>query len=389
MNTFNLGAMSLQKKAIITVFIIIELAVLFFAENYTVSAVKERTMLLEPYKKILGEDSVFVYDGQYPTKAMESDTPPTFIESQNSLLEGLEGNYKVYNFLIYNNPNYSDYTVYSVDDEIYKSLALPLVSGNYGNGENSAVASAGVGKGTIAIETPNGTMNLDICGTLTSSTFVPQSNVYGSDITVNDLYTAGKGGKVIITSRSGLGEAEKSFSCSWGFIVKFDSPKDAQEGIKHFKGIANTLSGSIIINNTNKLIADDLGSFIPVISCVLLIVLIGVISISSMIFDENKYRSGVLWLCGYSRKKIVLIQAASIAILLIAAMAVFALLAVVMNTLVSSGILNSDSFTKIGFGWGNFLVTLLTCAVLIGAATAMPAVKTFKKSPVEYLGRAK
>ncbi|MCM1297926.1 MAG: hypothetical protein NC203_04640 [Firmicutes bacterium] len=392
MNTFNLAAMSLQKKVVITIMVIIELAVLFFAENYTVSAVKERTMLSAPYKSILSEDSLFVYDIQFPSKSMEVDNL-TFRESQNELLEGFEenfdGNYKVYNILTYINPDVTDYAIYSVDDEIYRSLALPLVSGSYGGKANSAVAAPGLGSGSFAVETESGALELDICGTLTSSTYVPEFNLYNTEMSANGLYSPINGGRVIITGRSGLGEAEKSFNCSWGFIVKFDSPEAAEKGERYFSTVAAAVKGGIIRDNTNKLAANDMQSFIPILACVLFIVLIGIISISTMIFEESKYRSGILWLCGYSRKRIVMIQAASVGILLIASLAVFVLLTVVLNSLASGGLIDSDSFIKINFGFGNFAVTLLTCLALIGAATAMPAAKTFGKSPAEYLGRAK
>lgn len=388
MNTINLAIMSLHKKAIITILIVMELAVLFFIENYTVCSIEERTMLLAPYSSILGDDSLFIYDTNYFDKTFD-DPNLTFRKSQNVLLEGLEGNYKLYNFLICSNPSYSDYTIYSVDDELYNSLAMPLTSGSYGSKENSAVASPGVDKGELKIENDKFTLDLEVCGNLTSSTYVPESTRCSSDLTANDLYTVDNSGNVIITGRSCLGEAEKYFQCSFGFIVKFDSPEAAKAGMNYFNSKATAMSGSIIKNNTNKIISEDLKGFIPILSCILFIVLIGLISISVMIFDENKYRNGVLWLCGYSRKRITVIQAVSIGVLLLASLAVFAVLAIAMNFLISNGTIDSDSFIKISFGWGNIIITLLTCIVLIGASTAMPAVRTFKKSPVEYLGRAK
>lgn len=387
MNTLNLAAMSLHKKIVITVLIVMELAVLFLAENYMICSVEDRTMLLKPYSNILSDNSLYVYDTHYISNI--SDNSISFAESQNNLLKGVEGNYKVYNFLYYINKDYSDYIVYSVDDEIYKSLALPLTSGNYGSKTNSAVASPKAGRGALSVETPVGTLNLDVCGTLTSSTYVPENLNLHSNMTVNDFYGVNDGGNVIITGRSCLGEIEKSFNCCLGFIVKFYSPEAAQKAMNYLNTKAAVVSGSSVKDNTNKAISADLQSFIPIITCVLLIVLIGIISISAMIFDENKYRSGVLWLCGYSRKKIISIQAATIAILLIVSLAVFALLAFVVNRLISNEIINPDSFSKMSFGFGNLAATLITCAVLIIAAVAMPAVKTFKKSPVEYLGRAK
>lgn len=389
MNTIKLAAMSISKKILIMLFVIIELAVLFFTENYAVTSISERTMLLAPYNKILNDSCLFVYDGDYAAKAFESADDLTTLQSQNELLEGLEGNYKLYNILTFISSQYG--LICSVDDEIYRMLKIPLTKGEYGNGTNSAVASAINGEGEINVKVGSDTLTLDICGTLTPTTYVPEYNYFGNDITASTLYSVLRNGGVVITNRSSLGEAQKSFvSCNLGFFVKFDTPEAAQKGAEYFqsKG-AVALKGSVLKNNTNAEIVADLSSFIPLLTCVLFIVLIGVIGISIMIFNDNRYRSGVLWLCGYSRKKIISVQAASICILLIAALAVFALLALGMNMMITNESINADKFSKMSFGLSNIAVTLITCAVLVIAAVAMPAVKTYKKSPVEYLGRAK
>ncbi len=394
MNTLKLAAMFFYKKAIITFIIVIELAVLFLIENYMVCTIESRAMLVKPYEGILGENSIIVSDIWYDFKLNESvasgsDTPLTVKESQEGLLKKLKGNYKVYDFLVFYNPDYSDYVVYSVDDEIYKALALPLVSGSYGSAPNSAVASSKAGRGSIKINTPGGTLDLDICGTLTSNTYVPENTHRSADMTINDLYSVNDKGNVIITGRSALGEVEKSFSSKLTFIVSFDTPEAAEEGISCLGSDAMTISGSTVVRNTKTILYDDLRGFIPLVCCVLFIVLIGIISISIMIFNENRYRNGVLWLCGYSRKRITACQAASIGIILILSLLVFTMVTIVYNSLLSGGIIDADSYLKIEFGFGNLTLTLLTCIVLIGAAIAIPAAKTYKKSPVEYLGRAK
>ena len=388
MDIFKLAVMSLEKKMLTVIMIVLELAALFFAGNYTVCAVNERTMLSDPYKSILTDSSIFFYDSNYPIKLIQDDTM-TIRQSQNNVIEKLEGNFTVYNFLFYSNEKYTDYTLYVVEDELYKSLKLPLSSGSYGRGENSAVAAMGVDKGELDINTPDGTFTLNVCGNLTENTFVPECEKYSNVLTASDLYVATNDKNMIITSKSAVGDYERFFTCALAFIVKFDSPADAERNAALLRNEGGILSGDLIAKNSQDALLEDLKSYLPTLCCIFLIVVTGLICISSIIFDESKYRSGVLWICGYSKKKIAAIQAASISVLLILSVAVFALLSIVLNVLAGAGALNTDSFIKLNFGLSNFIFTFTASIVLILISAAIPFVRLFKKSPIEYLGRVK
>lgn len=389
MDILKLAVMSLEKKVLTVIMIVLELAALFFAGNYTVCAIDERAMLSAPYKSILTDSSIFFYDLNYPIKLIQDGTL-TAKRSQDDILEKLEGDFTVYNFLFYGNNDYTNYSLYVVADELYRSLKLPLSSGSYGRSENSAVAAIGIHKGELDINTPNGTFTLNICGNLTENTFVPESMGFKENLTVADLYDATNNTNMIITSKSAIGDHMRSINeCSLGFIVKFDSPADAEKNMPLLRNEGSVLSGDIIAANSENELLEDLKSYLPTLCCIFLIVVMGLICISAIIFDESKYRSGVLWICGYSKKKIAAIQAASISVLLILSVAVFASLSIVLNVLAGSGALNADSFIKINFGFSNFIFTFTASVVLILISAAIPFVRLFKKSPIEYLGRAK
>lgn len=389
MDILKLAVMSLEKKMLTVIMIVLELAALFFAGNYTVCAVNERTMLSDPYKSILTDSSIFFFDMNYTMKLIQDDTL-TPKRSQDDILEKLEGNFTVYNFLYYGNIEYTSYSLYVVSDELYKSLRLPLSSGSYGSGGNSAVAAMGIGRGELEINTPGGTFTLNICGNLTENTFVPQCTKFSNDLTAADLYTATNNKNMIITSQSALGDHLRYINdCSFAFIVKFDSPADAEKNIPLLRNEGSALSGDMIMANSEYKLLEDLKGYLPTLFCILLIVVTGLICISAIIFDESKYRSGILWICGYSKKKIAAIQAASISVLIIMSVAVFAVLSIVLNALTNVGAINADSFIKLSFGLSNFIFTFTASVVLILISAAIPFVRLFKKSPIEYLGRAK
>ena len=389
MDIFKLAVMSLEKKILTVIMIVLELAALFFAGNYTICAVNERTMLSEPYKNILTDSSIFFYDLNYSMKLIQDDTL-TPKRSQDDILEKLEGNFTVYNFLHYGNNEYTNYSLFVVADELYKALKLPLSSGSYGRGADSAVAAMGISMGELDINTPDGSFTLNICGNLTENTFIPESTTFKNNLTAADLYTATNNKNMIITSKSAVGDYVRNFNeCSFGFIVKFDSPADAEKNMPLLRNEGSALSGSIIAANSENELLEDLKSYLPTLFCIFLIVVTGLICISAIIFDESKYRSGVLWICGYSKKKIAAIQAASISVLLSLSAAVFAVLSIVLNVLTNAGTINADSFIKLNFGLPNFIFTLAVSVVLILISAAIPFVRLFKKSPIEYLGRAK
>ena len=305
----------------------------------------------------------------------------TFRESRQKLLEKIPQNYKIYDTIIYSN---GDISVISVSDEIYGNLALPLSYGNYGNINNGAVATVNTktGENTIAFD-EGSVLSLNVCGLLTEATYLPEmTSNSSSEMTVSDFYINSVNDKnIILTSRSAIKGFEDKFSCTAGFIIEF--PENAKDSLLQLnKGKAMTINASEIISNSNKALSEDKASFIPLVMSIGIVVVIGIACISVITFKDNERRNAVLWICGYSRAEIIGVHTFGTA--LMTALSVIISLAA-YGLLKSNG---NEMLIGINLTFENFIVSFITCMLLSAISSAVPAIKSRKTSPVEYLRRA-
>lgn len=376
MNALKLFALSFKKNLFSFILVILEIAALLTAENYMICALNEREMLNAAYYPVLTENSAFVYD--MGSLFYEG----TFRESRQKLLEQIPQNYKIYDTIIYSN---GDISVISVSDEIYGNLALPLSYGNYGDvsGGSAATLNTKTGENNIVFD-DGSVLTLNVCGLLTETTYLPEmTSNNSSEMTVSDFYINSINDKnIILTSRSAVKGFEDKFSCTPGFIIEFS--ENAKDNLLQLnKGKAMTVNASEIIANSNKALSEDKASFLPLVMSVGIVVVIGIACISVITFKENERRNGVLWICGYSRAEIIGVHTAGIA--LITALSVIISLAA--YGLLKSG--GNEMLTGINLTFENFIVTFITCVLLSVISSVVPAVKSRKSSPVEYLRRAK
>lgn len=374
MNTIKITLLAFKKNTFTFILVIAQLAVLFLAENYMVSALVEREMQFSPFKPVFNENTAFVYDSEYVKNAAMLGIDSK--ASREMLLCEIKDEYKIYDVMSFTN---GEYTVYSVSDEIYASLALPLAFGNYG----SAVGSFGTPAGEKEIFFPDGTdLKLEISGALTASTYIPtMMSLSSQDMTAGDFYyTSVNERNIILTNRSSIGGYEQHFRLSSGFLIEFKS--GTARNFEALKGVALTVPTTEISENTNKALQKDLLKFIPLVGTVLIIVIIGIICISIIIFKESERRNAVLWICGYSRAGIIGVQTVGTALMtalsVIISLAVYGLLKLSGNEMVIG----------INLTFENFIVTFITCMLLSAISSVVPALKCRKVSPAEYIRRA-
>lgn len=379
MNIFKMALISLGKKALTLILIILELTALFAGEIYTVNIIEERSMLSKTFNELLEQENCyFVYDSKFIEKKI-LNPKLTSTQSKKDLLENIKSNYQIYDAM---SAIVGSYYVISLSDEIYRRLALPLMFGSLGSGENSAVASLGVGRGDFTVEGDKVSIDLNICGTLTNETFMPVMTSFdGNNMTTKNLFSPINADNIIITGRSAIKGFEDQFTSDTGFFILFDS--NAKEDVNFLKKSANVPETKIIKENSRKALQEDLSGFIPLLGCFVLIVLIGIVCVSLTMFNENKYKNGVLWLCGYSKAKILLIQAVGLTIMpavsfVLSVIALYILKAIFAEVLAGLTITLSC-----------IVCVLITVILFLGISMAAPIIKTAGKSPVEYLGRAK
>lgn len=368
------------------VLVIFEIASLLLAANILVSAVSDREMLIAPYKRILGENSMYVCDINYSTK-IASGVASSRAESRENILREIKSDYEIYDSCIVNVSDVSsddDITIVALSDEIYDNLALPLVSGNYGG----AAGSFDVPQGTHTLEYSDSggthTISLNVTGTFTAGSYVPLMRSYssGNDLSVNDLYISSNGfGKYIVARKSVFPEIDDLFVTESCFIIKFHD--NCEENTEIIKSSAAATNGSEILQNTSKLLLSDLADFIPITICVSLIVLIGTTSISVIIASKSKRQNAVLWICGYSRKALLAAHLVNMSLIL-----VFSVLTAFCVWEILS-FLGVEIIATAKFGFLNFLITCAICGVLLAISMAIPTAKIAKATPIECFRRAK
>lgn len=375
MNALKLFALSFKKNLFSFILVILEISALLIAENYMICTLNEREMLNAAYYPVLTENSVFVYDmGSFYSE-------DTFRESRQKLLEKIPQNYKIYDTILYSN---GDISVISVSDEIYGNLKLPLSYGSYGDLSGGAVATVNTKTGENNVVFDDGSiLSLNVCGLLTDATYLPEitSNI-SNEMTVSDFYINSINDKnIILTSRSAIKGFEDKFSCAPGFIIEFS--ENAEDNLLQLnKSKAMTVNASKIITNSNNALSKDKASFLPLVMSIGIVVVIGIVCISVIVFKENERRNAVLWICGYSRAGIIGVHTAGTA--LVTALSVIISLAA-FGIMKLSG---NEMLVGINLTIENLVATFMTCALLSAISAVVPALKCRKASPAEYIRRA-
>lgn len=384
MNTLNMIFLSIKTNKLAYFLTIIEIAALLLTVNISVSAVADRNMLDSAYNKVLSENSVFVWDTKYMENKI-SGAAKNAEQSRELLLNDLEGEYKIYDSIVFE-VNFADNVkIIALSDEIYDNLALPLMSGNY----SGAVTNFGgkTGKFSFACNDGSGensSIELNVTGTLTSNTFLPIMSSYstGSDFTIKDFYVTSDNFKsFIITRKSSIEGYENLFGFNLGFVIQFNDDNYAGN-VEALSAKAGVTEGYKILQNSKKALRQDLEDFIPLLVCVTLAVIIGTVSVSIIMNSKSEYRNGVLWLCGYSRRKILLFHFFNMIFMFVISAIIFVC---VHQTLC---LFKVEFFASASFSPANILASVIVCAFLIALSMIVPVIKSRKTAPVEYLRRS-
>lgn len=373
MNSIKFALLSFRKNSVSVIIVILELAALLFIENYTVCTIKERGMLNSPYSGIMTENCAFVFDSDRMMKMTYENI--TEREAQTKLLEGISGDYTVYDILSY--PS-SELAVISVSDEIYSKLTMPLSLGRYG----TAVGTSDMVIGNKTLLFNDGTrISIDISGILTTQTYIPCMNLgVSSGGTISDFYNPAINAKnTIITNRSSIIGYEENFTPDMGFLISFQS--DFEKNMRLLQSRAMVIPAAAIAKNSEEALNADINTFVPLIIIVMATILIGITCISLIAWQENKRRNGVLWLCGFSRMKIVVIHGVEIILQMILSLTVSI---AVFETLKAAG---NEYIVGMQLSPENLAVIILTFAVILIFALIFPIFASLNTSPVQYIRR--
>ena len=385
MSYLKLAFASFSKNKLTFFLIIIEIAALFLTVNFLVSTLMDRQMLTKVYEKLLNDNSAVVWDNKH-TENIINGLAATPEESRKIALSEITDGYEIYEIFSLFNTGVDILVI--VPDEIYDNLALPLVSGDY----SGAVANFGYTKDTFSYfytvpgeeKEETRLLEIEVSGTLTADTFLPMINAFatGNDFTTKDLYINSREyNSFLITRKSVFDGIDIPTGCSPVFIIHF--PENYEENIAKLSEKAAVQEGKAILENSRNALWTDLTDFLPVVLCVLLVVIIGTVSISVIMNKKNEKRSGVLWICGYSRKQILFSHFINMLMIFIISI----ILSVIAYLILS--FMKIELVVSANLSIANIIATVILSLVLIAASMIIPAVKSKNTSPVEYLRRAK
>lgn len=379
MNTLNLIILSIKTNKLAYFLTVIEIAVLLLTVNVLVSTIADRAMLDSAYSKVLGGNSVFVWD----TKYMENKINGTAVNAKQSrelLLNNLEGEYRIYDSIVFEGNSANGVKIIALSDEIYNNLALPLTSGNY----SGAVTNFGGATGKLIFDCDGISIELNVTGILTSNTFLPIMSSYstGSDFTIKDFYVTSDDSKnFIITRKSSVKGYEDLFAFNSGFVIQFNDDNYCGN-VEILNSKAGVTEGQKLLENSKRALNEDLKDFIPLLICVTIAVIIGTVSVSIIIGDKSRYRNGVLWLCGYSRRKIIILHLISIVFMFIISAIIY------IFAYFTLSVFKINFFTSASFSLANIITTIIVCGVLSVLSMIVPIVQSRKTAPVEFLRRS-
>lgn len=381
MSYIKMAFASFRKNKLTFVLIIFEIAALLLTVNFLVSTLADRKMLTKPYEKILNNNSAFVWDANYMRNKMSGDAENAD-NSREILLSGISDEYEIYeSFAMF---SVGADIVIAVSDEIYDKLALPLMSGNY----SGAVASFGYSKGSFDfvynVNQETRVKTIKVSGTLTADTYLPLMRSFssGRDFTTKDLYTSSQNYDSFIIARESEFEGlEIATFRELGFIIHF--PQNYEDNIATLSEKAGVIDGKTILENSQIALWNDLSDFMPVVICILLVTVIGVSSVSMIMNKCSEKRGGVLWICGYSRKQILLSHMVNMSIIFLISIAL-SVAAIFVLSMIKTEIAVSANLSVI-----NVITTLILSLILLAVSMISPAVRSKKASPIDYLRRAK
>jgi hypothetical protein len=389
MSTLYFSFLGFAKRFFTAFMIILEIAVLLFSINYLYSAMEGRRMLLEPYEGFLNNNSVFIYNNN-----IFNDLPMGLSEneSKEKTLSGLIGNYREIEIL-----STSVYLqcgtlirLYVCDDDVFLKMNFPLLGGHWvtkNELSTGAIASHSLPRGNVGVDFPSGVLYIDIKGNLTHNTYSPtMGNWGGADMSCIDFYRARNHGDepFIVVGRSAIQNIDDFFR-STGSLLLFDNltSTEGEHNLDYLMSVgASPIRGERIYERSIFLIYEDLERFYPLIFCVGVIVLIGIISFSCIIYKSCERDNGIFFMHGNTRNGSLKILAGELSIILI-----------LSSLLTAIAFWFSYYFSLLGevrvtFSTGNIIITLITLFTLLLFMMIIPYILYTKSTPIEIIRRS-
>lgn len=398
------GLLFFRKHTFTYILMILQLAFLLVAENILIASLNSRDVLYAPYENIISKDGYYFLQ-PYSAGGIWDENDNN-IKSADEVLEEtlskLRGDYRLYCYY-HCTLNNGDIRVRIIDDDIYNNLMLPLDSGYHSNKKNACLIT----KNDIGLKRGD-TLNvhgvkLEISGVLTDKTYLPDYTMIGIDMSVLDLYLPYSFSKDFDDDSSGglnsnymdcteviaplsafedsIREGNINIFRSPSMLIAFDKPLSEEDRIYNEAVLidADCEEPGWLINfdqlQRKGLIYrnEDFNKMLPVVCCMVVIILIGVICSSAIISARQLNKHAVLYINGATPFDSLIISCVTAGISSVIAV-------MIALPLMFFGVANSFA-NDLGFVWGanNILAIIATVAFTLVSFSIIPAVVIYRK----------
>ncbi len=381
----------------IYILMILQLAFLILAENILIANLNSRDVLYAPYEKIISHDGYYFMQ-PYASGGIcdeNGDTIKTNDDILQETLSQMKGSYKLYCFY-HGTLEDRGINIRVIDDTVFNSLALPLDEGKHS--KNACLVT----KNNIGLKAGD-EINIDgvklkISGVLTDKTYLPDYSLIDAEMSVEQLYQAYSFSKdfdsedtqymeytEIIAPFSLLKESIENGSTmlyrSGKMLIAFDEPLSQSDKAYNEQVLTAAdcdepgwlISFEQIRRKGQIYRSEDFYKMLPIVACILVVIIVGVVCSSAMISARQMKKFRVLYINGATSSDCLLISCLTA---LVSSIAALALAAAVLKF----GIANSFA-NELGFviGMNNVLATVATIAFAVLSFGAVPSVILHKK----------
>lgn len=377
------------------ILMILQLAFLLLAENILIANLNSRDVLYAPYENIISHDGYYFMQ-PYASDGIRDengDMIKTNDEILQETLAKLKGSYKLYCFY-HGTLEDEGINIRVIDDTVFAALSLPLEDGVHS--KNACLVT----KNNIGLKAGDEAdidgVKIKISGVLSDKTYLPDYSLIDAEMSVEQLYQAYSFSKdfesdesqymeytEIIAPYSLLKESIENgvLYRSGKMLIAFDKPLSQSDKAYNEQVLTAAdcdepgwlISFEQIRRKGENYRSEDFYKMLPIVACILVVIIVGVVCSSAMISARQMKKFRVLYINGATSADCLMISCLTA---LVSSIIALALAAAVLKL----GIANSFA-NELGFviGVNNVFATAAVIVFAVAAFGVVPSVILRKK----------
>ena len=380
------------------ILMILQLAFLLLAENILIANLNSRDVLYAPYEKIISHDGYYFMQ-PYASGGISDENGDTIKTSDEILLETLsqlKGSYKLYCFY-HGTLEDRGINIRVIDDTVFSALSLPLEEGKHS--KNACLVT----KNNIGLEAGDEVdvdgVKIKISGVLSDKTYLPDYSLIDAEMSVEQLYQAYSFSKdlesddsedtqymeytEIIAPYSLLKESIENGALyrSGKMLIAFDEPLSQSDKAYNEQVLTAAdcdepgwlISFEQIRRKGEIYRSEDFYKMLPIVACILVVIIVGVVCSSAMISARQMKKFRVLYINGATSADCLMVSCLTA---LLSSIIALALAAAVLKLGIANSFANDLGFV---IGANNVFATAAVIAFAVAAFAVIPAIVISRK----------